>query len=66
MCVIVQQTSDKCVDSKHKAFCHLFCDSLGCKTAGLTEVELIFFLVAGVRLCFGFVLKTMLIIQGYF
>ena len=33
---------------------------------GLTGIELIFFLVAGMGLCFGFVLKTVLITEGCF
>jgi len=32
----------------------------------LAQVELIFFIVASVRLCFGFVLNAVLIIQGCF
>ena len=32
----------------------------------LAGVELIFFAVAGMGLCFGFVLKTVLVIQGCF
>ena len=32
----------------------------------LAGIELIFFMVASMGLCFGFVLKTVLIIQGYF
>ena len=31
---------------------------------GLAETKLIFFIVASMGLCFGFVLKTALIIQG--
>jgi len=38
------------------------------KTYGLVlaGIELIFFIVAGMGLCFGFVLKTVLITQGCF
>ena len=32
----------------------------------LAGIELIFFIVARMRLCFGFVLRTVLIIQGCF
>ena len=32
----------------------------------LAGIELIFFIVASMGLCFGFVLETVLIIQGYF
>jgi len=32
----------------------------------LSEIELIFFIVASMRLCFGFVLKTVLITQTCF
>jgi len=32
----------------------------------LAGIGLIFFVVANMGLCFGFVLKTVLIIQGYF
>ena len=32
----------------------------------LAGIELIFFIVASMGLCFGFVLKTVLIIQGCF
>lgn len=44
---------------------HIYTEGFQLQVLVLVETEFIFFIVAGVVLCFGFVIKTVLIIHQY-